>query len=320
MPFDIASPAVLAAALVLDWLIGDPRWLWGRAGHPVALLGSAIGWADRRFNRGGAARRLLCGTVLLAAVVAGAVAAGLLVLLLPPPAGWIAETLAVFVLLAQRDLFDHVKAVSAALKRDGLEEGRRVVARIVGRDTAALDGHGVCRAAIESCAENFADGVAAPVFWYLVAGLPGMLAYKAVNTLDSMIGHRDERHRAFGRASARFDDLVNLVPARLAALAVIAASAAMRGADPLRSWNAVRRDARRHRSPNAGWPEAAFAGALGIAIAGPRRYGGTVVDDSWMGDGRAECTADDIDAALALLVRACALVGAAAVLAVIAVT
>ncbi len=317
MPFDIASPAVLAAALILDWMIGDPRWLWGRIRHPVVLLGSVIDRADRRFNRGGMARRLLNGTLLVVAVVAAAVATGVLLLGLIAEAGWIVEALAVTILLAQRDLFDHVRAVATALKRDGLEEGRRVVARLVGRDTDVLDGHGVCRAAIESCAENFADGVVAPVFWYLVAGLPGILVCKAVNTLDSMIGHRDERHHAFGRASARLDDLVNLVPARLSGLIVAAASATMRAADPQRSWRAMWRDARRHKSPNAGWPEAAFAGALGIAIAGPRRYGGTKVNDAWMGDGRAECTVSDINTTLALYARACVLTGVIAVLLVV---
>ena len=314
MPFDIASPAVLAAALILDWMIGDPRWLWGRIRHPVVLLGSVIDRAEQRFNRGGAARRLLSGTLLLVVVVAAAAATGVLLLGFIAETGWIVEALAVTILLAQRDLFDHVRAVATALKRDGLEEGRRVVARLVGRDTAVLDDHGVCRAAIESCAENFADGVVAPVFWYLVAGLPGILVYKAVNTLDSMIGHRNERHHAFGRASARLDDLVNLVPARFSGLIVAAASATMRHADPQRSWSAMWRDARHHKSPNAGWPEAAFAGALGIAVAGPRRYGGTMVNDAWMGDGRAECTASDIDATLALYVRACVLAGVIGVL------
>ena len=317
MPFDIASPAVLAAALILDWMIGDPRWLWGRIRHPVVLLGSVIDRADRRFNRGGMARRLLSGTLLVVAVVAAAVATGVLLLGLIAEAGWIVEALAVTILLAQRDLFDHVRAVATALKRDGLEEGRRVVARLVGRDTDVLDGHGVCRAAIESCAENFADGVVAPVFWYLVAGLPGILVCKAVNTLDSMIGHKDERHHAFGRASARLDDLVNLAPARLSGLIVAAASATMTGADPQRSWRAMWRDARHHKSPNAGWPEAAFAGALGITIAGPRRYGGTKVNDAWMGDGRAECTVSDINTTLALYARACVLTGVIAILLVV---
>ena len=221
------------------------------------------------------------------------------------------------ILLAQRDLHDHVKKVATALRRDGLAEGRRMVGRIVGRDTGQLDSHGVSRAAIESCAENFADGVVAPLFWYVVAGLPGVLVCKAVNTLDSMIGHRDSRHRAFGQASARCDDLLNLLPARLSAMVVAGASMLMAGADPKGSWRAVWRDARHHKSPNAGWPEAAFAGALGIAIAGPRRYGGALVNDAWMGDGRAACTPDDIDATLRLYVRSCVLAGGLSVLSIL---
>ncbi len=315
MTFDTVSPAVLAAALLLDWTIGDPRWLWRRVRHPVALLGAVVDRADGLFNRGSPGRRLAAGAALCAGIAAAAAATGLLLPRLFGTAGWIVEVLAIAVLLAQRDLLDHVRAVATALRRDGIGEGRRAVARIVGRDTATLDGHGVARAAIESCAENYADGVVAPLFWTLVAGLPGLLVYKAVNTLDSMIGHRDERHRDFGRVSARVDDLLNIVPARLSGILAAAAATTMSGSDPLRALRAMRRDARRHRSPNAGWPEAAFAGALGIAIAGPRRYGGATVDDAWMGDGRSGCTAGDIDAALALYVRACLLAGALAVLA-----
>ena len=201
--------------------------------------------------------------------------------------GWIVESLAAFALIAQRGLYLHVRDVAVALRRDGLDGGRRAVAHIVGRDPEALDAHGVCRAAIESCAENFADGVVAPVFWYLVAGLPGLAVYKAVNTLDSMIGHRSGDYRAFGAASARLDDAVNLLPARLSGLTAALAALATPGADARAALAAMRRDAGNHTSPNAGWPEAAFAGALGIALAGPRSYGGGTVGGAWMGDGRA---------------------------------
>ena len=315
MPFDIASPAVLAAALLLDALIGDPRWLWSRIPHPVALLGAAAGWADRAFNRPGSPARRLKGALLLVVVVAASAGLGLAVSRLSWSTAWggILEALAAFSLIAQRDLHDHVARVAGALRRDGLGGGREAVSRIVGRDPDALDGHGVCRAAIESCAENFSDGVVAPVFWYLLLGLPGLAAYKAVNTLDSTIGHRTGRHLAFGWASARFDDLVNLAPARLSGLVVAAAAVATRGADPGRALRAMARDARRHTSPNAGWPEAAFAGALGLAVAGPRRYRGEAARGAWMGDGRARCTPDDIDATLRLYVRACALWAAASV-------
>ncbi len=310
MIFDNAVPAVLVVAVVLDWLIGDPRWLWGRLKHPVVVLGSLIGAFDRHVNHGSSARRRVAGFAVLAAIVVLAVVAGILLASL----GWIVEAIVMAILLAQRDLHDQVRNVATALRRDGLGEGRRMVGRIVGRDTGQLDGHGVCRAAIESCAENFADGVVAPLFWYVVAGLPGLLVCKAVNTLDSMIGHRDSRHLAFGQASARCDDLLNLVPARLSAMMVAGAAMFMTGADPRGAWRAAWRDARHHKSPNAGWPEAAFAGALGIAIAGPRRYGGMPVFDAWMGDGRTACTPDDIDAALRLYVRSCVLVGGLSVL------
>ena len=310
MIFDNAVPAALVVAVVLDWLIGDPRWLWGRLKHPVVVLGSLIDGLDRHVNHGSSVRRRVAGFAVLAAIVVLAAVAGVLLASL----GWIVEAIVMAILLAQRDLHDQVRNVATALRRDGLGEGRRMVGRIVGRDTGQLDGHGVCRAAIESCSENFADGVVAPLFWYVVAGLPGLLVCKAVNTLDSMIGHRDSHHRAFGQASARCDDLLNLLPARLSAMVVAGAAMFMKGADPRDSWRAAWRDARHHKSPNAGWPEAAFAGALGIAVAGPRSYGGIQVNDAWMGDGRAACTPDDIDAALRLYVRSCVLVGGLSVL------
>ena len=310
MPFDIASPAVLAAALLLDAAIGDPRWLWSRVPHPVALLGAAIGRADRAFNRPGAPARRFKGALLTTVVVAVAAGLGLAVSRLSTSTIWggVLEALVAFSLIAQRDLHDHVARVAEALRKDGLEGGRGAVSRIVGRDPDALDEAGVCRAAIESCAENFSDGAVAPVFWYLLLGLPGLMAYKAINTLDSMVGHRTDRHLAFGWAAARLDDFVNLAPARLSGLVVAAAAVVARGASPGGALVAMARDARRHTSPNAGWPEAAFAGTLGLAIAGPRRYGGEAEKDAaWMGDGRVRCAPDDIDAALRLYVRACVL-------------
>ena len=168
----------------------------------------------------------------------------------------------------------------------------------------------MARAAIESTAENFADGVVAPLFWGLLLGLPGMLAYKAINTLDSMIGHRSARYLHFGRFAARLDDLVNWLPARLAALLLLGAAMAQRDATPAQGWRALWRDAPRHRSPNAGWPEAAMAGCLGLRLAGPRHYGGEPVDDAWMGAGRAAATVADIRRALRLLSAATLLLGA----------
>jgi adenosylcobinamide-phosphate synthase len=223
--------------------------------------------------------------------------------LLPQRLGWLVLGIAASSLLASRSLYDHVRAVAAALERDGLAAGRDVVARIVGRNPAVLDEAGVARAAIESLAENFSDAVVAPALWCAVLGLPGIALYKAINTADSMLGHRTPRHEAFGWASARLDDVVNLPASRLAGL--LLALAAGRGA--LGALAAMRRDAPRHRSPNAGWPEAAMAGALGLRLAGLRVYGATRIDDAWMGDGRAEAGVADIHHALALYRRACAL-------------
>ena len=202
----------------------------------------------------------------------------------------------------------HVEAVADALEWDGLEGGRKAVSMIVGRDPENLDEAGVSRAAIESLSENFSDGVVAPAFWLAVAGLPGAAVYKAVNTADSMIGHRTPRHEAFGWASARFDDLINLPASRLTALLIVGAAWSLEDADADASWRAVRRDARKHRSPNAGWPEAAMAGALGLALAGPRSYGGVLVEDALMGEGgRREASAADIRRALRIYRRADAL-------------
>ena len=235
--------------------------------------------------------------VSIVAVVAFVIERGLLLL----PFGLVGVGFLASTLIAQRSLHEHVAGVADALEKTGAEGGRQAVAHIVGRDTEALDEAGVARAAIESLAENFSDGVVAPVLWMLIAGLPGAAVYKAINTADSMIGHRTARYQAFGWAAARLDDLVNLPASRLSALLIIAAAAVTKSASASAAWRAVRRDARRHRSPNAGYPEAAMAGALGLALAGPRNYGGVRVDDALMGDGRAPPTASDIRAALATL-------------------
>jgi adenosylcobinamide-phosphate synthase len=217
-----------------------------------------------------------------------------------PYLGLVLTILVVATLIAGGNLDQHVRAVASALRTEGLAGGRHSIARIVGRDPEALDEAAICRAAIESLAENASDGVMAPALWYLIGGLPGMIGYKAINTADSMIGHLSERYRAFGWAAARLDDLINLPASRLTGLMFIAAAAVVPGASASSAWRAFRRDARRHRSPNAGWPEAAMAGALGLRLAGPRMYHGVVVDDHWMGDGRAEATALDIDRALTI--------------------
>jgi adenosylcobinamide-phosphate synthase len=306
MPLDASwvLPAVLVAALA-DALLGEPAWLYRRLPHPVVAIGGGIAWLESRLLDPVApeARKRLLGALLLAVVagMAAVVGAAIHLALRALPLGWLAEGALMGTLLAQRSLVQHVAAVADGLDR-GLAEGRRAVALIVGRDPERLDEAGVGRAAVESLAENLSDGVVAPLFWGVVAGLPGMLAYKAVNTLDSMVGHKSERHRAFGWASARFDDLVNLIPARLTGALLCVAGAPERAS--LESCRVMLRDAKHHRSPNAGWPEAAMAAALGLRLAGPRVYGGVAVADAWMGDGRAEVAPADIRRGLRLAWRA----------------
>jgi adenosylcobinamide-phosphate synthase len=289
----MSQAGLLLAALLLDAALGEPRWLWSRLPHPAVLLGRAVAWLDRHLNRG-AARRLkgslgFAGLALAALALGGAVQA--------LPGGGVPEVVLAAILLAQRSLAEHVRAVARGLRR-GLAPGRAAVAMIVGRDVAALDRAGVARAAIESAAENFSDGVVAPAFWYLVGGLPGLLLYKLTNTADSMIGYRTPRHEAFGWAAARFDDALNWIPARLTA-ALIAAVFASR-----RAWAVVRRDARLHRSPNAGWPEAAMAGVLDVALAGPRSYGGRMRAYPFVhAAGRRDIGPAEIEAAVRVLWR-----------------
>ena len=303
---------LLLAALVVEAAIGYPQRLYALIGHPVTWLGALISWLDRRLNResAGFAARKAAGVaallVLLAVTLSAALALTVLCRALGP-LGLLPLALLASTLLAQRSLFEHVAAVAEGLERGGLAEGRKAVAMIVGRDPESLDEAGVARAAIESLSENFSDGIVAPAFWLGMGGLPGVALYKAINTADSMIGHKSPRHLAFGWAAARLDDLVNLPASRLTALLLIGAAALDRQADASAAWRAVRRDAGRHRSPNAGWPEAAMAGALGLRLAGPRVYGAVRVEDGWMGDGRAEATAADIRRALGLYRKSCLL-------------
>jgi adenosylcobinamide-phosphate synthase len=243
--------------------------------------------------------------LLIVALLSGFAIAGVLDRLFPGLVSLVLCGVLASTLLAQRSLDAHVLAVAKGLETEGLLGGRTAVAHIVGRDTKSLDEAAVCRAAIESLAENFSDGVVAPLFWMVVLGLPGVLAYKAVNTADSMIGHRTERHEAFGWASARFDDLVNLPASRLSALWLVVAAIPL-GLSPAGALSTIRRDAGHHRSPNAGWPEAAMAGALGIRLSGPRIYDGVQVDERWVGEGRSELAAKDIRHALKLYRTACA--------------
>ena len=289
--------------MLIELCIGYPERLTRAIGHPVIWIGGLIERCDRLLNREIAPglRRLmgLSAVVVLLGVVGGA-AFVLQSQLLLLPYGLIAAAVLASTMIAQRSLHRYVANVASALDKNGLAAGREAVSHIVGRDTAELDRAGVARAAIESLAENFSDAVVAPVFWLLVAGLPGIAMYKAINTADSMIGHRTPRHADFGWAAARLDDLVNLPASRLAALLLIAAAALRKGASASGAWRTVRRDAARHRSPNAGYPEAAMAGALDLSLAGPRVYGGVRVEDAFTGGGRRDLDAKDIGRALAL--------------------
>lgn len=287
----MSTAAVLICALCLDAILGEPRWLWHRVPHPAVLMGRLVGVLDDKFNTGNSKRLngILCTVAL---VVVGGVVGYLLSM-----AGPLVEIIIAAILLAQKSLVQHVAAVADGL-RMSLPEGRRMVARIVSRDTSALDETLVARAAIESAAENLSDGVIAPAFWFLIAGLPGLVIYKLINTADSMIGYRTPRHLAFGWAAARLDDVLNLIPARLTAALL---------ALPARCFDiaGIRADASRHRSPNAGWPEAALSRALGVALAGPRAYDGQRHDFPYVNpEGRSILRPVDIDAGIAMLWKA----------------
>ena len=286
------SATILTLALLLDAAMGEPKWLWSRVPHPAVLMGRLVDAFDQSLNRGEARR--LAGIVTVAALAALAITLGLLIQALP--LGWLWSTLLAAILLAQRSLTQHVTAVADAL-RISLPEGRRAVSMIVGRDPDQLDEHAVARAAIESAAENLSDGVVAPAFWFLIAGLPGILLYKIINTADSMIGHRTERYAQFGWAAARLDDVLNYVPARLTALliALTTKPAALKTAA---------QDGPKHRSVNAGWPEAAMAAALGLSLSGPRSYGGELTQDPRMNaTGTRDASPGDITAAVGILWR-----------------
>jgi adenosylcobinamide-phosphate synthase len=295
-------------ALLIEVIVGYPDRLLRAIGHPVTWMGRMIVVLDRALNHetmSDAKRRASGVAALLAiigvpAIIGYVVERGVLLL----PLGIVAAAIIASTLIAQKSLREHVARVAAALEHDGVAAGRVAVAHIVGRDPDALDEAGVARAAIESLAENFSDGIVAPVFWLAATGLAGGAAYKAINTADSMIGHRTPRHDAFGWAAAQLDDLLNLPASRLSALLIVAAAAVSPGASAADAWRAVMRDAPRHRSPNAGYPEAAMAGALGLALAGPRAYGGVRIEDALMGDGRRDATTADIRAALRLYQRA----------------
>lgn len=282
----------LVIAMLLDALFGEPKAIWDRIPHPAILMGRLIGWLDKRLNHGTA--RKIKGAMTMAALALGAIVLGIL---LRGVFGWAADIIICAILLAQKSLASHVAAVGDAL-RLSLGDGRRSVAMIVGRDTATMDQSAVARGAIESAAENLSDGVIAPAFWFAIGGLPGLLMYKITNTADSMIGYKTPRHRDFGWAAARFDDVLNWFPARVTGLLIWMFN-------PRKSLRAIRTEAGFHRSPNAGWPEAAMAHTQDIALSGPRSYFGTHTSDPFVNPtGRHDLVPDDIDTTVRTLWQA----------------
>ncbi len=305
----LPSALILSVGLLGDAALGEMSPLFRLIPHPVVMAGQAIGWLDKRLNRperdSRDLRRRGIAVALVLLSLAAAMGFYLHVAALLIPYGWLIEAFCIAVLVAQKSLFTHVRDVASALKSGGVERGRPMVARIVGRDVTQLDQHGVARAAIESLAENFADGVVSPVFWYVLLGLPGLFAFKMLNTLDSMIGYRNARYLYFGWASARLDDVANWIPARLSGLIVALAVTFTPGGNPLKAISTLKSDAGNHPSPNSGWPEAAMAGGLDLALGGPRAYHGGIVEGQWIGQGRAMATIGDIDRALIAFVAAC---------------
>ncbi|MCV6823234.1 MULTISPECIES: adenosylcobinamide-phosphate synthase CbiB [Halocynthiibacter] len=298
--------APLFLALALDAAFGEPKSIWTKIPHPAVLMGKLIDWADGEFNTG--ENRKTKGAVTLGVLVVGAWITGAIISELP--FGEVFEIVIAAILLAHRSLIDHVSAVAQGLRLSNAS-ARAAVGRIVGRDTKDMDGPQISRAAIESGAENFSDGVVAPAFWFLIFGLPGLLIYKIVNTADSMIGYKTPRHEEFGWAAARFDDVLNFIPARLTALLILASKGFRNGIGTLLE------DAPKHRSPNAGWPEAAMAISLNIALSGPRSYHGQLRDYPFVNEsGRRDIGAKEIDASVSLLWRSWLIVlGACGILA-----
>ncbi len=308
---DLVDPLlILLAAMALDTLIGDPKLLYDRIPHPVKLIGYLVGALEKRLNDPdrSTATRLSRGMATLVIVVALSIAIGwgISYWLRGFEGGWMAEALLASTLIAANGLYKGVLRVRVALT-EGVHQAQDAIAAITGRDPGSLDSFGIARAAVESAAENFSDAVVAPVLWYALFGLPGIVAYKTINTLDSMIGHQNERYAAFGRSAALLDDFANWLPARIAGALICIAALITKGANAQAGWHIMRRDAVHHRSPNAGWPEAAMAGALIIAVGGPRRYDGEQTMDPWMGDGNSALSSADIDRAVVIYVRACAL-------------
>jgi len=302
--------ALVAGAI--ESVVGYPDLVFRFIGHPVTWMARLIAWGDERWNSendSDLTQRLQGGALVLlllaVSLIAGLLITRLCYLFLPAIVAFIVVAVLASTLIAQRSLDAHVTAVADALASKGLDAGREAVAMIVGRDTRELDETGVARAAIESLAESFSDGIVGPIFWLAVAGLPGAIAYKAINTADSMIGHKTPKYIAFGWAAARTDDLVNLPASRLSVLWIALAALWVPDLSALGALRAAWRDASRHDSPNAGWPEAAMAGALGLTLGGTSSYEGEVVRGPTFGTGRSALKARDIRTALSLYRAAC---------------
>ena len=299
--------SLLLIAMIIDGYLGDARMPFNLFRHPVEIIGSLVDWFDRKLNRKNRSEvdRAFRGALVVGLIsgLSGSIGWCCTWLSQHFNFGWILELFILTTMLAGRGLYDSVRSVSKGLKAS-LEKGRESVSHIAGRDPQHLDKHGVARAAIESCAENFSDGFVAPIFWYVLFGLPGLMIYKSVNTMDSMIGHMTEKYRAFGMTAARLDDVLNIIPARLSGLFLVFAAIFTPGAHPIKALKIMLRDSSKHRSMNAGWPEGAAAGALNVSLAGPRRYVENVIKDPWLGDGTARANVQDIDRMLYLYIVA----------------
>ncbi len=303
---------ILFAALIMDWFLGEPKLVWNRIPHPVVLIGKAVTLADDRLNIQSDTddEKIKKGSIAIAILIIASLGFALVLQIFLQKIGAIGialEAVIVFVFIAQRSLYDHVEAIQSALQSGGLKEGRKAVALIVGRDPNFLDKTGVCRAAIESLAENFSDGVVAPAFWYAVFGLPGLFAYKIINTADSMIAYKNEKYLHFGRTTAIIDDLANWLPARISVFLIAAGSGVINGLKAMRnSVSVTLRDAGLHRSPNAGWPESAMAGGANIALGGPRQYANETVDQAFINAaGKRKLEVSDISKTLKIFSASC---------------
>ncbi|MDG2339996.1 MAG: adenosylcobinamide-phosphate synthase CbiB [Paracoccaceae bacterium] len=310
----MTTVAIMLCAFVLDALVGWPAWLYDRIGHPVSWLGKLISRLDKSLNRTEwhrstrkvmgivAALFVILGSIFLGRFVQSAFGEGVL--------GFILSVLVVWPLIAVNSMYTHVEDVAVPLEQNQLTEARAAVSLIVGRNPNVMDSPAIGRAAIESLAENTSDGIVAPIFWGVIFGIPGIFAYKAINTLDSMLGYKTPKHFDFGWASAKIDDVANFFPARLTGWLIALASGNRKTALAV-----INIDARKHRSPNAGWPEGAMAGALGVRLSGPREYETGLTDDPWLNENDRDVEPKDVNQALAVFKQT--MFGLAAILAVL---